>query len=91
MNPENPEVRAVSRREVLKTLGEGAALLGLARVSLGAAPNTSASGAGAGGPTGTTQPFTLPPLGYAFDALEPYSTRRRRRSARLCATTSAAT
>jgi Fe-Mn family superoxide dismutase len=28
--------------------------------------------AGAGGPTGTAQPFTLPPLGYAFDALEPY-------------------
>lgn len=76
MKHENPGVRAVSRREVLKTLGVGAAWLGLARVAASAAPGGSGAGAtgtGAGTATGASpQPFTLPPLGYAYDALEPH-------------------
>ncbi len=62
MNPHLPT--AITRRPALKTLGATAAL-----ASLGAFSNTSAQSAPAvSGP----QPFTLPPLGYAFDALEPH-------------------
>lgn len=62
MNSPDP----VSRRDALKTLGAGAAVLGLA--SLGA---TSAGAAPA--PVALTpQPFTLPKLAYAYDALEPH-------------------
>jgi Fe-Mn family superoxide dismutase len=52
----------MSRRQALKTLGAGAALVGLA----GLAGKTFAQE-----PPGA-QPFTLPPLGYAYDALEPH-------------------
>ena len=60
MNPEN----SLTRRDALKTLGAGAAILGLAAI----APRGLASDAAAE----KTQPFTLPKLGYAFDALEPH-------------------
>ena len=60
MNPEN----SLTRRDALKTLGAGAAILGLAAI----APRGLASDAAAE----RTQPFTLPKLGYAFDALEPH-------------------
>ena len=61
---------ALTRREALKTLGAGATLLGLGSL---------ASRALAAGPSGKApadppppQPFTLPPLAYAYDALEPH-------------------
>ncbi len=61
-------VNSVTRRDVLKTLGAGAVLLGLGLTGTGrvhaAAPATS------GKPT--MQPFTLPQLPYAYDALEPH-------------------
>jgi superoxide dismutase, Fe-Mn family len=58
---------SVSRRDVLKTLGAGALLAGAgggARLLAGESPLS------VGG--GTTQPFTLPKLAYAYDALEPH-------------------
>ncbi len=60
MNPHDP----VTRRDVVKTLGAGAALLGL-----GAMTTPAAMAATSGG---TAQPFTLPKLAYAYDALEPH-------------------
>lgn len=58
----------LSRRDALKALGAGAALVGLAAM----AGKTAAGAAGSSGP----QPFTLPPLGYAYDALEPHIDER---------------
>ncbi|MES2693775.1 MAG: Fe-Mn family superoxide dismutase [Verrucomicrobiota bacterium] len=55
----------VSRRDALKTLGAGAALVGVGALS----PNTALAQGGKGG---TAQPFELPKLGYAYDALEPH-------------------
>jgi Fe-Mn family superoxide dismutase len=59
----------VSRRDALKTLGAGAAMLGLgalgARGATASAMQATAAGA-------TPQPFTLPKLPYAYDALEPH-------------------
>ncbi len=52
----------LSRRAALKTMGAGVAAIGL-----------GASGARARAvPAGTPQPFTLPKLAYAYDALEPH-------------------
>ncbi len=60
----NPDV-ALSRRAVVKTLGAGAALLGLGLIpSRASAADAAASTA--------PQPFALPPLGYAYAALEPH-------------------
>ena len=58
-------------------MGAGAALVGLGAVTLRsmaaeAAPVARASGAG----TSLMQPFSLPPLGYAADALEPHIDRQ---------------
>jgi superoxide dismutase, Fe-Mn family len=61
MNPQE----FVTRRDALKTLGAGAAVVGLAGISSHAATNSSKSAS-------TTQPFALPKLGYAYDALEPH-------------------
>lgn len=72
MHPHSPH--ALSRRDALKTMGAGAALLGLGAFSLNAvgaeASRGSTTGASAAGKT--TQPFSLPPLGYAYEALEPH-------------------
>jgi Fe-Mn family superoxide dismutase len=60
----------MTRREAVKILGGGAAVLGLTRVASGApvpplvVPRTAAGD--------LKQPFTLPPLGYGYDALEPH-------------------
>lgn len=54
----------ISRRDALKTLGAGAALLGL-----GLATGRAQAAAPVVAPA---QPFTLPPLGYAYDALAPH-------------------
>lgn len=61
MNPHE----LVTRRDALKTLGAGALALGLGSASGGAAVAAAASGS-------TAQPFTLPKLDYAYDALEPH-------------------
>ena len=61
MNPQE----FVTRRDVLKTLGAGAAVLGLGAITAPAAT----SGAKA---ATTPQPFALPKLDYAYDALEPH-------------------
>jgi len=61
MTPDSPE-NFVTRRDAVKILGAGAALLGM-----GALASRAATAANAGAP----QPFVLPPLGYAYDALEP--------------------
>jgi Fe-Mn family superoxide dismutase len=54
----------ISRRDALKTLGAGAALLGLG-MATGRAQSTSAT-------VTAPQPFALPKLGYAYDALAPH-------------------
>ena len=58
----------VNRRDALKTLGAGAALMSLG--VLGASPAFADGQLVSEG--ALTQPFTLPKLPYAFDALEPY-------------------
>lgn len=69
-SPESSTVRGLSRRDVLKTLGAGAALLGLGALG--------SSSFAAGAPVAATpardlqQPFMLPKLGYAYDALAPH-------------------
>jgi Fe-Mn family superoxide dismutase len=69
---------AVSRRDALKTMGAGAALLGLGALSLRSvgAETAQASATPASSGARTLQPFTLPPLGYAYDALEPHIDRQ---------------
>jgi Fe-Mn family superoxide dismutase len=62
MNPDSID-HSLTRRDAVKILGAGAAM-----ISLGAMISKAA---GAGAPAGTPQPFVLPPLGYAYDALEP--------------------
>jgi superoxide dismutase, Fe-Mn family len=61
---------SLTRRDALKSLGAGAAVLGLgaltSRVATAATPAATAKGGM------TAQPFTLPKLGYAYDALEPH-------------------
>ncbi len=61
MNPHD----SVTRRDALKTIGAGAALLSLGAIATSHAATPAAAGA-------TTQPFTLPKLAYAYDALEPH-------------------
>ena len=63
MSPLDP----ISRREALKTLGAGAAVLGLASFATRASAAVPAVVAGS-----TPQPFVLPKLAYAYDALEPH-------------------
>jgi superoxide dismutase, Fe-Mn family len=70
MNPSDAETE-FTRRAALKTLGAGAALLGLGLFStkarlLAAAENPATSAAKTAGP------FALPKLPYAYDALEPH-------------------
>jgi Fe-Mn family superoxide dismutase len=64
MNPPH----SVSRRDALKSLGAGAAILGLSALgSRAAAADTSKGVMSTGGGT-----LTLPKLPYAYDALEPH-------------------
>ena len=63
MNP----LASVTRRDALKTFGVGAALIGLGVLGGGVA----AADPGPASPA-QPQPFTLPKLGYAYDALEPH-------------------
>lgn len=64
----------LSRREALKTLAAGAALIGTGALSFRATaaenPPTVSTRVASGTPLG--QPFTLPGLDYAYDALEPH-------------------
>jgi Fe-Mn family superoxide dismutase len=59
-----PTTHSLTRRDVLKTLGAGAAL-----ATLGAAGDTLAAETPR---AATPQPFVLPALGYAYEALEPH-------------------
>ena len=64
MNPHDP----LTRRAALKTLGASAAILGLGSIAGRGvtSPKTAATA------NATMQPFTLPKLDYAFNALEPH-------------------
>lgn len=74
MNPGS----GVSRRDALKTMGTGAALLGLGALSLSgvAAEAPKAAVGGSSNLGGILQPFKLPPLGFAYDALVPHIDQR---------------
>jgi superoxide dismutase, Fe-Mn family len=61
MNPQE----LVTRRDALKTLGATAAVFGLASVGAHGAATAPKSAS-------TSQPFALPKLDYAYDALEPH-------------------
>jgi Fe-Mn family superoxide dismutase len=61
------ELPKISRREAIKTLGAGVAVVGLGAISINAMAAESA-----GSPAAAIQPFSLPPLGYSYDALEPH-------------------
>jgi len=54
------------------TLGAGAALLGLGMISTQTMAADAPAGPAPVAPTPPAGPFTLPKLGYAFDALEPH-------------------
>jgi len=71
MNDKNLPSDSFSRRDVLKTMGAGAALLGLGLLS---ANKLSADDTPVAVPAGGTEPlpWELPKLGYAYDALEPH-------------------
>jgi Fe-Mn family superoxide dismutase len=60
----------VSRRDVLKTLGAGAVVVGFSAAGARAASTGKKGGTAPSG--ATSQPFTLPKLAYAYDALEPH-------------------
>jgi Fe-Mn family superoxide dismutase len=62
-NSDTHEMEGMTRRDVLKTLGAGAALLGLGLVSTARAE---------GGDATAPALLTLPKLPYAYDALEPH-------------------
>jgi Fe-Mn family superoxide dismutase len=60
-------MRAMNRRDAIKVIGGGAALVGLGALSSGRAAEPGATPAAAVRP-----PFTLPKLAYDFGALEPH-------------------
>jgi Fe-Mn family superoxide dismutase len=68
MHPES----SLSRRDVIKGLGAGAALLGLGALGSRAEAAAAAPAAAPAAPAAPTGPFTLPKLPYAYDALEPH-------------------
>jgi superoxide dismutase, Fe-Mn family len=57
----------MTRREAIKVIGGGAALMGMGALSTRAADAAPAATGGS-----VTQPFALPKLGYGYDALEPH-------------------
>lgn len=57
----------MTRREAIKVIGGGAALVGMGALSARAADAAPAATGGS-----VTQPFTLPKLGYGYDSLEPH-------------------
>lgn len=58
-----------TRRDLLKTLGAGAALAGIGLIPV---RGGGSSGTAAGPGKAMAQPFILPPLGYDYEALEPH-------------------
>jgi Fe-Mn family superoxide dismutase len=58
----------LTRRDAIKILGAGAALATLGTLT----KTATAQSMGAATGTSTPQPFVLPPLGFAYDALEPH-------------------
>jgi Fe-Mn family superoxide dismutase len=73
MNQARLSPPAVSRRDALKTFGASALALAasFAPGRLAAADEAKPAVPTGGPPPAPTGPFTLPPLGYAFEALEP--------------------
>ncbi len=63
-----PSSSDLTRRDAIKILGAGAALASLGARSTSASAQPAAAAAAAT----TPQPFVLPKLGYAYDALEPH-------------------
>ena len=61
----------LSRRDALKTLGAGAALIGLGQLPLSSFAVDAPVGAKQAGDA-SAAPLALPKLGYAYDALEPH-------------------
>ena len=57
----------MTRREAIKVMGGGAALVGMGAVARLTAAESPPAGTGA-----IRQPFVLPELGYSYDALEPH-------------------
>ena len=72
MKDTNRGSSSVTRREALKTLGAGAALMGLGMVSTRALAADSPAGPVPSTPTSPSQPFVLPKLGYAATDLIRY-------------------
>ena len=72
MNTTTGGKNSLSRREALKTLGTGAALLGMGLISTRAIAGDSPTPGSPAAAPAPTQPFALPKLGYTFDALEPH-------------------
>ncbi|ATC65207.1 superoxide dismutase [Nibricoccus aquaticus] len=68
MNSQNAEF-TLSRRDALKTFGAGAALLSLGLLGMQRLSAQASAGAAANAASG---PFVLPPLTFAYDALEPH-------------------
>lgn len=69
MTPEISQPSLFTRRAALKAFGASAALIGLGALS---ASKLVAQTAAPAAQPGTPQPFTLPELGYGYDALEPH-------------------
>jgi superoxide dismutase, Fe-Mn family len=58
---------SLTRRDAIKLIGAGAAMATLGAITPKLSAQTTDSAAG----SSTPQPFVLPPLGYAYNALEP--------------------
>lgn len=72
MNYPSRRKNSITRREALRTLGAGAAWLGLGLVTSRALVGAAPAGLMPPAPGPLAQPFVLPKLGYAFTALEPH-------------------
>ena len=68
--PSSQSSLVVTRRDAIKTLGAGVALISLGAIAVDALG--AETPAAASSPDELTQPFSLPPLGYAYGALEPH-------------------
>jgi Fe-Mn family superoxide dismutase len=66
MNPEN--TRSITRRDAITRIGAGIAAVGLANSLLSTRAEAQMETPASSAPT----EFTLPPLGFAYDALEPH-------------------
>jgi len=68
MSSDTPVPSSMTRRDAIRIIGGGAALIGMGALPAAGQPAVAPPG----GAPGTPQPFVLPALGYGFDALEPH-------------------